>query len=108
MITTEQLKNKKEFYQAKLNELITKDVDVEINKRLNAMREKVQKEVCEEIEADVKKCNHYLDVIDELLTEDKEETNEEPISESIEPSTEEYINIESYVDNTNEEVNYVN
>lgn len=108
MITTEQLKNKKEFYQAKLNELITKDVDVEINKRLNVMREKVQKEVCEEIEADVKKCNHYLDIINELLTEDKEETNEESISESIEPSTEEYINTESHVDNINEEVNYVN
>ena len=70
MITTEQLKNKKEIYQSKLNELMTKDVDAEINKRLNAMREKVQKEVCEEIEADVKKCNYYLDVINELISED--------------------------------------
>ena len=72
MITTEQLKNKKEIYQSKLNELMTKDVDAEINKRLNAMREKVKKEVCEEIEADVKKCNHYLDVINELISEDIE------------------------------------
>ena len=101
MITTEQLKNKKEFYQSKINELMSKDVDAEVNKRLNAMREKVQKEVCEEIESDVKKCNHYLDVIDELISEDVEPEKEEE-------STTEYVNVETYVDNSNMEVDYVN
>lgn len=103
MIPIEMLYEKRKTYTEKLANIMSFDIDTEVNKRLVAYRDKIQQEVADEIHADASKCRHYLEVIDELISSDVAPAEETP--------SEEVNTVESdmtYVDVNNncEEANY--
>lgn len=103
MIPIEMLYEKRKTYTEKLANIMSFDIDAEVNKRLVAYRDKIQQEVADEIHADAAKCRHYLEVIDELISSDVAPAEETP--------SEEVNTVESdmtYVDVNNncEEANY--
>lgn len=77
----EKIVEKKNYYVDCLKELESRDIQAEIDKRLQPERERIIKEVTDEIEADKSKCNAYIAVLNELIADDEKETHE-----SIEPS----------------------
>ena len=79
-MSLELLKQKKELYSNKLNEIMSTSVEAEVNKRLESIREKLTNEVTSELDKDASQCRHYLELIDILISESevKESTAEMP------------------------------
>ena len=103
MISIEMLYEKRKTYTEKLANIMSFDIDAEVNKRLASYRDKIQQEITNEIHADASKCRHYLEVIDELISSD--------VAPAEEKASEEVNTVESdtdYVDVNNncEEANY--
>lgn len=104
-MNSNELKAKLTHYYNLRNELRNTDIEAEVDKRLAAERDAMRAKVEAEIKADIDKCTHYVELLDELVKEqcDKEDAiehtgevheevveNEAPIEEAkntIEPDT---------------------
>lgn len=70
MISRDNLIEKKNYYNSKINELNNMDINLEVEKRLNELRDEITKKVVEDFSKDVLKCQHYIEIIDIMLNED--------------------------------------
>ena len=71
MITIEKLLEKKESYEQLKQELINKDVEAEVNRRLESTRAVITKEVKDEIAKDLTAVKHYLEILNSLIETDE-------------------------------------
>lgn len=89
------LQTKKALYINQIQELKDKDIQVEVDERLASERARLEEEIRKDIEADVKKCEIYLELLDKLIEEANEEEIEENKEEEI--STEEINSTDSSI-----------
>lgn len=60
---------KKGFYLNKLAELQNVDIETEVNKRLEETKAAIRNEIEKELNEDIKTCNDYIKILDELIDE---------------------------------------
>lgn len=105
MLDLNSLQVKKAYYLNALSDLKDKDISEEVEIRLAPERARIEKEIREEIEADIVKCKNYIELLNTLIetemeSPDKEEITEEPIeeeTEEVEEETEETIEEENNI-----------
>lgn len=87
---------KRKFYSDMIRSLENKDIEAEVELKLQAQKDKIRAEIVAETNADINKCNNYVAVLDELIAEATEIRCEESSEDSImssEDSTEEMSEI---------------
>lgn len=102
MVPYEKLLEKEQMYVNTKVQLESYDVDAEVERRLTDERAKIKAQVIAERDADILKCNHYLDLINILKSEAVLCENETPSTDTI------YEQENNIVESTESEVNYVN
>lgn len=60
---------KEKQYNEKLNSLLNFNIEEEVEKRMKDQIEKVRNEIISEMKKDIDRCNHYLEILNELKTE---------------------------------------
>lgn len=75
----DELLKKREYYSQMILDLQSKDINAEVEIRLAEEKKRIAKEICNEIDADVIKCQHYIELL-EMLIREKEKENEEIIN----------------------------
>lgn len=88
MLTREILIEKRNGYENLFQELSGKDVEAEVERRIQEQKEELRKIVLAEIECDKITCNHYIEMLDMLIRYDEENTNVENQSEEINENSE--------------------
>lgn len=69
-MTLQTIVDKRQFYADTLRTLETKDITEEVEKRLQLERQRIEDEVKAEIAKDIDKCKNYINVLDELITDE--------------------------------------
>ena len=62
--------DKRKYYADMLRTLETKDISEEVESRLQLERKRIEDEVKAENVKDIDKCKNYIDVLDELITDE--------------------------------------
>lgn len=116
MLDLNSLQVKKAYYLNALSDLKDKDISEEVEIRLAPERARIEKEIREENEADIVKCENYIELLNTLIETEmespdkEEEITEEPIEEEtreVEEETEETIEEENNIteENVTPEIN---
>ena len=94
------IEEKKEKYLAELSRLSQINIEEEAEKRLADEKARIIHDIEVEVTADMLKCKHYLELIDELEEEEvKESTPAEPVVETvIDETTGETVEIPHYTE----------
>ena len=87
-MNSNELKAKLTHYYNLRNELRNTDIEAEVDKRLEAERDAMRAKVESEIKADIDKCTHYVELLDELV---KEQCDKEDAIEHVEEVHEEVV-----------------
>lgn len=99
-MNSDELKAKLTHYYNLRNQLREMNIDAEVTKRLETQREAMRAKVEAEVKADIDKCTHYVNLLDDLVKEqcDIEEREAcEPVEEAdqneadIEPANENVV-----------------
>lgn len=94
------LETKRALYLNQIQELKDKDIQAEVDNRLASERARLEAEVKQEIEADIKKCENYLELLATLIDEAKEEEIEQGEQhEEIKETFDEEVPIETHSTN---------
>ena len=62
--------DKRKYYADMLRTLETKDISEEVESRLQLERKRIEDEVKAEITKDIDKCKNYINILDELITDE--------------------------------------
>lgn len=87
-MTVETIIAKRKLYSDSLAKLESLNVQEEVEKRLQEERERLTKEIAEEVEKDKVKCKNYIAVLDELISDEEKDYGTD-FSSQVEESKEE-------------------
>lgn len=89
MLELDVIENKQAHYSEMIQSLLNKDIEAEADLRLQAEKERIVAQIKDEVNADIIKCKHYLEILDELKTTIKQDIETKQSTECVSASNEE-------------------